>query len=217
MASRRMVGGSVTALLLGCLMAPVDAAGGQSQETILVSDRAGDAYVLSRGGHWSSTNESLEALRGVQRRFSGEFLWVRRAGKEYLIRDRRIIDEAQSLFAPLRRLDPERAALEPRQSRLESEQAALDREQEKLERELDRLTDDPEARDEESARRRLERRQRELESKMHALEQEERELGAVERSIDEREDALEKKAEGELWGLIDRALARGLGRPAERS
>ena len=217
MASRRMVGGSVTALLLGCLMAPVGAAGGQSKETILVSDRAGDAYVLSRGGHWSSTNESLEALRAVQRRFSGEFLWVRRAGKEYLIRDHRTLEEAQSLFAPLRELDPERAALRPRQSRLESEQTKLDREQEKLERELDRLTDDSEARGEEATRGRLERRQRELESKMRALEGEERELDAVERSIDEREDDLERKAEAELWRLIDRALARGLGRPAERS
>ncbi|HSS44166.1 MAG TPA: hypothetical protein VLO07_02405 [Thermoanaerobaculia bacterium] len=213
MASRRMVGGSVAALLLGCLMAPVDASAGQSEEAILVSDRAGDAYVLSRGGHWSSTNESLEALRGVQRRFSGEFLWVRRAGKQYLIRDRRTLDEAQTLFAPLRRLDPERAALRPRQARLERQQAAMDREQEKLERELDGLADDPEARDQGPARRRLERRQRELETRMHALEQEERELEAVERSIDEREDDLEKRAEAELWLLIDRSISSADARP----
>ncbi len=209
MACRRMVGASLGALLLGCMMAPAGAAG-RSKGTILVSDRAGDAYVLSRGDHWSSTNASLEACRAVQRRFSGEFLWVRRAGKEYLIRDRRTIDEAQSLFAPLRQLDPERAALERRQSRLEADEAALDRKQEKLERELDRLSDDSELRDEEPVRRRLESRQRELESRMRALEDRERELEAVERSIDRREDDLEEKAERELWRLIDGALDGGL-------
>jgi len=212
MTSRRLVGGSFGALLLGCMMAPA-AAAGQSKGTVLVSDCAGDAYVLARGGHWSSTNESLEALRAVQRRFSGEFLWVRRAGKEFLIRDRRTLDEAQSLFAPLRGLDPERAALEPRQSRLGSKQAALDREQEKLERELDRLADDSESSGEESARKGLERRQRELEARMRALEGEERELDAVEHSIEEREDELERKAEAELWRLIDRSIASGLARP----
>lgn len=212
MASWRLVGGSFGALLLGCMMAPA-AAPGQSQETVLVFDRARDAYVLSREGHWSSTNESLEGLRAVQRRFPGEFLWVRRFGKEFLIRDPRTLEEAQSLFAPLRGLEPERAALKPRQSRLESKQAALDREQEKLERELDRLADDSESSGEESARKGLEHRQRELETRMRALEGEQRELDAVEHSIDEREDDLEKKAEAELWRLIDRSIAGAVARP----
>jgi hypothetical protein len=217
MTSRGMIGGSLGALLLGCMIAPGEAWAGQSKGPTLVSDRARDAYVLSRGGHWSSTNGSLEGLRAVQRRFSGEFLWVRRAGKEYLIRDPRTLEEAQSLFAPLRGLDPERTALESRQSRLESKQTALDREQEGLERELDRLTDDSEQSDQERARQDLEGRQRELETRMRALEEKERELDSMERSIDERENALEKKAEAELWRLIDGSIARGVARPVGRS
>jgi hypothetical protein len=174
-----------------------------------------DAYILSQGENSFSTNCSLEALGAVRERLSGDFLWIRRAGKVYLIRDDRTLDEAHALFSPLRQLDPEHEALSRRQSRLGAEQEALDREQEAIEEELDGLSDEEENGERESARRGLERRQRDLEPRLRALQARERELDAVEREIDQREDDLEKKIEARLWRLIDESIARGVARSDE--
>jgi chromosome segregation ATPase len=206
MTSERIVGASLGLLLFGCMAAPA-AIDGDFGGVSIVSSRQADAYSISRCGHFLSTNVSVEDVRAVQERFSGDFLWVRRAGREYLIRDGRILDEAQALFAPLEETEPERAALARQQARLQSQQDALDREQEELEQELDRLADDPEPGEE--GDRSLERRQRDLESRMRALEQQERKLEAVERSIERRDEEIERKAEAQLWRLIDRTLASG--------
>ena len=84
-----------------------------SAATLTVSDdvpapcgRAGDAYVVARGARWISTNVSVETVRTVQKRLSGDFLWARCAGKEYLVRDARPIEQAEALFAPIRKLEP---------------------------------------------------------------------------------------------------------------
>jgi chromosome segregation ATPase len=216
MLSRSLAAASLGALLIGSMAAPTRAAANPPKTSR--ASKADDTYVISRGDHWVSTNASLEVVRAIQRRFSGTLLWIRRGGKEYLIRDRAILDEAQSLFAPLKALEPEQAALQERQAPLQSEEAALDREQEKLERELEKLEDDSEVGDEDmnAARRDIQVRQAELESRMRALEDQERELEAVERSLDEREEDLERRAEEELWGVIDRAIARGLARSLDR-
>lgn len=208
----RMILVSIAALVLGC---PTMTAGAPQERTrTFRSDRAEDAYVLSRGNHESTTNGTLEDLENARRRLSGEFLWVRRSGREYVIRDRQTLEEAYRLFAPIRSLDPERAALALRQSRLEAEQSTLEREEERLERESERLGEDASPRDE-AARRRLERRRRELKPRMRALEEREREVEELERSIDRREEELEAKAEAELWKRIDAAIGRGLARGVE--
>jgi chromosome segregation ATPase len=204
----------IAALVLGL---PMGTAAGAPQGATRTfrSDRAQDAYVLSRGNHGSTTTSgTLEDLEKARRRLSGEFLWVRRSGREYVIRDRRTLEEAYRLFAPIRALDPERAALALRQSRIEAEQAVLEREQERLERESERLGEDPGPRDA-AARRRLEGRRRELAPRMRALEEREREVEELERSIDRREEELEAKAEAELWSRIDAAIAGGLARGPE--
>ena len=214
MASGKTVGLSLGALVLGWMTLPAALFAG-SGEPRSVSSRAADAYVLARGEHWSNSNASLEVVLAIQRRFSGDFLWVRRAGKEFLIRDSRIIDEAQAFWAPLRKLDPERSELELRQSRLESDEADLDREQEEIEGELERLSEDSDRRGDETARSNLERRRREVETRLRAVEGRDRELEAVERSIEQREAALEERAERELWRLIDTAIIHGEARPVE--
>ncbi|MDQ2980328.1 MAG: hypothetical protein M3R62_14035 [Acidobacteriota bacterium] len=208
----RMILVSMSALLLA--YPTMTAAAPQEPTRTFRSDRAEDAYVLSRENHASTTSGTLEDLEKARRRFSGEFLWVRRSGREYVIYGRQALEEAHRLFAPIRALDPERAALALRQSRIEAEQSALEREEERLERESEGLGEDASPRDE-PARRRLERRRRELEPQMRALEAREREVEELERSIDRREEDLEAKAETELWKRIDAAIARGLARAVE--
>lgn len=175
-----------------------------------------DAYILSQGGSSFSTNCSLNALEDVRESLSGNFLWVRRAGKVFVIRDERSLDAARALFAPLRDLDPEHEALARKQSSLEREQEALERQQEEIEQELDKLSDEEESGQRStSARKSLERRQRDLEPQARALELKERELDGLERAIDQREDAIEKKAEARLWHLIDESILSGVARSEE--
>lgn len=196
-------------LLLGCV------AGAAAVAQEVYPSRHADAYILSRDDQFISTNVSLLQIESVRSGFPGDFLWGRRAGKQFMIRDERTLEEAQRLFDSLRQLDPERETLRRRQERLGSEQEALEREEETLDRELDAL-DEGEHRAPAPARSDLERRRSELSSKMRALEARERDIDADESSLDRRSDALEEKAETALWRLIDRALSQGLGRPVGR-
>jgi len=214
--SARILGPSLASLMALAAATPAL----RASERIHMTDR-GDSFILSQGGKGSISSGSLDHVRAIDCRFSGDYLWASRHGREVLIRDRATLDEAVGLFAPLQELEPEQQALEKSQRDLEKRQNVLEREQEQVEAELDRIqdadNDDDDAppvaeetrRADEARRRQLENKRREIESRTRPLEAEERELEAKERSIDERSDELERQAEAKLWTLIDRAVADG--------
>lgn len=178
---------------------------------------ATDSYVLARGKHWSSANTTIPEIQRLQRRYSGEFLWFRRGGKTFLIRDPATLTEAFALFGPMEIEGPERRDLERRQQEIERKENALDRKEEELDRLADQFDEEGEGETRaESERRDLERRQRELEARRRGVEEEARKLEPLERSLEERQEALERKAEQQLWELIDRAVRRGAARPEDR-
>jgi DNA repair exonuclease SbcCD ATPase subunit len=198
------------------ILAPVLAAltlapGIGAAEVTIHPRRHADAYILARGDHFWSTNCSIQDLHNMRRKLSGTFLWFRRAGDAYVIRDPATLEAAWSLFAPLDALEPERAELRARQQRLEEKERALEKEEAALDRIGDRLSDadedGPKGRDVENKKRALEERQRELE----ALQRPEDER---DRALDEREEAIERKAEAELWRLLDRAINQGIAQQA---
>lgn len=216
---RFSVGGSIAVSLLLLSAARAAKAGEDRPGVARVWVRGhSDAYVLARDGHFLSSDASIEEINALQSRWSGDFLWIRRGGREFVIRDAPTMDESQRLFEPLKRLEPEQEALRRRQKEIESEERTLETEEEKIEEEiqaLDRDEDDDSDRPVvPDARPDLDRRHREVEEKMRALEGRERELDAAENELDRRSEALEKKAEAALWRLIDGALGKGLGRPA---
>lgn len=178
-----------------------------------------DAYVFVQGNHWTSTNISFAEMRQLRRLGSGDFLWFRRAARTYVIQDKTLLLQAKSCFAPLRALDPERAEIHRRERALDRKEQDFDREDEDLDQIRDSLDGDDEDGEEEprlvsdSELRDLERRSRELDSRKPALREEQREIEALERAFDRKEDELEKKAETELWKLIDQALAKGIAVP----
>lgn len=196
-------------LLLGLSEAAL-AVGGNTHGESQAGRRDRDGYALTRGERGMSTNLSLEEFLALRKSFLGEFLWARRGGKRFLIRDHAVLGEARALFDPLRTLDPEREALHARQRDLAQEEAALDREQEDIDQMADALEDGG-GENADAARADLQRRQNDLRPRMRRHEAKERELDALERSLDEGDDALEKRAEERLWRLIDASLARGLG------
>jgi DNA repair exonuclease SbcCD ATPase subunit len=207
-----------TALLALVLGSPVLLAGHEPGTARKNRDR--DSYVFMHGNQWMSTNIDLSEMRELRRVGSGDLLWFRRGGKEYVIQDKVLLQEAKGLFAPLRALDPEREEIHRRERALDRQEEELDREEEEIDRIQDRLSDDDDEDGEDPPRlvsdeelRDLERRSRELEDRKRPLREEQRKIEELERAFDRKEDALEKKAEAELWKLIDHALATGVARP----
>jgi hypothetical protein len=161
-----------------------------------------DAYVLSRAGGDSSMNASVDDLKALRSRFSEDFLWFRRNGKEYVISDPAVIDEAERCFDALRPLRPQQEALGDRDR-------VLDREEEALDREYDALVDA----DHDTREARSDERRRDIEEQLRAVREQQRDLEREERILGERQEALEKVAEARLDRLIDDALRRGVARP----
>ena len=158
-----------------------------------------DAYVLSRAGGDSNMNASVDDLETLRSRFSKDFLWFRRNGKEYVISDPAVIDQAERCFDALRPLRPQQEALADRDR-------VLDREEEALDREHDALVDEDHATREAGS----DERRRDIEKQLRAIREQQRDLEKEERIFDERQEALEKVAEARLDLLIDDALRRGL-------
>lgn len=185
----------------------VAAAARGSGKTVLEDSAPGrDAYALVLGGHWMSTNQSVEEMESLHDRFGGDLLWVLRRGEAYVVRDRARLEEARGLFAALRALEPEQKDLARRQQRLDRREDALDREREELEEpsgDEDGADRDPSAG----------RRMRELDAERGKIEAESRRLDAEENALDRRSDELEKAAVAKLWLLVDRWIADGTARP----
>jgi hypothetical protein len=150
---------------------------------------ARDSYVLHFGkGNSTTISGSLEDFTDVKGTLSGDYLWVRRDGRRYVITDRAKLAEAWDYFAPERELRPQ--------------QRDIERETRKLERESDALED---AHDD----RELTARARVRLDELHARE---RELGRREQALDEREEELDRVAERKLWQMVDRAIREGSAR-----
>lgn len=128
-----------------------------------------------------SGDTSIDSIVALDQKFSGDYLWVRRGGKEYLIRDSILLDRAHALFAPQRALAPQQAAIA-------REEADLDREEDAL--------DDDEHDEKTSARR----------SDIHARQHD---IGRRESELDRREEELDRQAEAALWPLVDDAIRDG--------
>ena len=59
-----------------------------------------DAYVLAAGeGITFSGGTSVEEWKAIRQAYPGNLLWVRRNGRDYLIRDEATIRHARALFA----------------------------------------------------------------------------------------------------------------------
>lgn len=176
---------------------------------------ARDSYALSRG-HFVSMDGSIDQLESLRDAYGGNFLWVRRSGSRYVIRDPKILDQAVACFDRLSALEPEQSALQRRQEALDREEEALDRSQERLENARESPENDGEGEQASSSDRKAEAEERNIERRQAQVSKRQRELESVERDLDRREDALEKEAEATLWKLIDRAIRDGAAAPAPR-
>jgi beta-lactamase regulating signal transducer with metallopeptidase domain len=90
----------------------------QAQRFVIVSGKS-DSLTMS------GTQEDKEQVEELRKKIQGDFIWFRRDGKSYIIRDQTTIDRAKAFWAPQQELGK-------KQEELGKQQEALGRQQEEL-------------------------------------------------------------------------------------
>jgi len=157
------------------------------------------SYVLVRGSNqlMSVPKISLDVALAKRDTYGSDFLWFRKDGGEYLIRDAATLDRVSKLF--------DRAhSLKPEEKRVRYELRPLERRESELDDEIDKLTDrdsddPPLTAAEEKRLDSLRAEMDELRPRMRALERQEEE-------VDRKHDALEAEAERDMVPILDEAI-----------
>jgi len=169
------------ALLLACAVAASD-------PWVLVRDEQN----ISMSGDLSN----LATARKYLKKFGGPYLWFRHGGKQYVVRDGKLLGQVDAAMQDEPETAEAEAEIDRRQEFLERHQARLEKSQEELEA-YD--GDDPAM---ERARRELERAQEELNRAQEKLERAQEKLAHESEKLGEQ---MEKK----MHELIARALQQG--------
>ncbi|HEX3071561.1 MAG TPA: hypothetical protein VHX14_23555 [Thermoanaerobaculia bacterium] len=160
------------------------------------------SYVLIRGSEHILTGPDVSLNVALARRdaYGRDFMWFKKDGREYLIRDAATLDRLDGLFEPGRKYKPEA-------KRVKQELRPLERRESELDRRIDALTDRDEGpRLTTADENRLRDLRRELASVQHDM----RELERQEEEIDRKRDALEADAERRMLPTLEEAIRRGV-------
>jgi len=157
-------------------------------------------YVFVPGGpNVVSANLDLQRALAIRREHGSRFLWFKRDGREYVIRDRETLERVDALFADARAMDPDMERLRAKMRPLEDRENELDREADAI------SDDDHRTRRDEERLRDLQRELRDVESRLGDYEREEERL-------DRQRDRLEMEAEKKMIPIVDDAIRRGIAK-----
>jgi len=224
----------------------------QSGYTVVTTsgERDGRQFVISSGNTYISvsgnsesygTDHPSEFVEFLQEKNPGDFVWFRRDGKSYVIRDAATIKRAKDFFAQVQELDKKQEELGKQQEALGEKQEALGKQQEeihvqipdmsedlhKLEAELKALGSSGSQEDLgriQGAIGELQSKLGELQSKageeqgklgekQGALGEEQGKLGELQGELGRQQGQIFKEASRQMKALIDDAMARGLAKP----
>lgn len=171
--------------------------------TITGADRF--SYIYKQGDHTHiRSSAGIEKMVALSKRWSGEYVWVQRNGRQYLIRDAAVLAQVRAAFAELHAYEPQLRAAE---ERLRPVERKMDRIEERMDDLSDRLSDDDDL--DSATRADLERQLRQVELEFQALERSyvpaERETERMERE----HDRLERIAEERFEKIVLRAIEEG--------
>jgi chromosome segregation ATPase len=154
------------------------------------------AYIYKRGDDtMMRINGSLEAYQRIARRWSGEYIWVNRNGRQYLIRDVAVLAAARGAFAEMEKFEPSLRAAEEKLRPIEKRHDAI-------EDRIEALEDDDSL---EAQLRAAERQLRAMEGQLQAAE---REVERMDREMERLEEIAEKKFEAIVLRAIDAGKAQ---------
>ncbi len=104
---------------------------------------SGNTYISVSGDSESyGTDHPSEFVEFLQEKISGDFIWFRRDGKSYVIRDAATIKRAKDFFAAAQELDKKQEELGKQQEALGEKQEALGAEQEEVHVQIPDMTED---------------------------------------------------------------------------
>src|SRR5687767_13592024 len=128
------------------------------------------SYVFKRGdrSYIVTGNMPIKGIGSVTKRWSGDFLWAKINGREYLIRDDATLAEARRAFVQVEANQEQYHALEAKMKPVERRHRILERQHDEL---TDSLSNEPE-RYTAAEEREMERRIREIGEKMRPIEAE---------------------------------------------
>jgi phage shock protein A len=163
------------------------------------------SYVLVRGSEHMLTGPDVSLNVALARRdaYGSDFMWFKKDGHEYLIRDGAMLDRIEALFEPAR-------AYKPEAKRVRRELRPLERRESELDRQIDALTDRDEGPRLTAAE---EDRLRDLRREMEGVQREMRALERQEEEIDRKRDELEADAERRMMPMLDEAVRSGVAKP----
>jgi len=183
-------------LLAFVLMSMSSFAGSRSDHFSYVFSNGDKTHMMSRG--------NIDEIVRLSKKYEGTYIWFRRDGREYLVRDAATLAAAKDAF---RDLD----ALEPQEREAERCVRPYEKKMDELEKQVDRISD--QLSDDEDL---SESQREELESQMHDFEREmkgvERDMESAEREverIDREEERLEKIAERKFQEILMQAVQQG--------
>lgn len=100
------------------IAAGAPAAPARGSVTVVDGSRPDTAYALVRQGEdgfsMSGDSDDIDAIRSVRSTVDGDFLWFRRGGDAYLVRDPAFLARADAAWAPMRSLDAQMKVLDAR-------------------------------------------------------------------------------------------------------
>jgi hypothetical protein len=163
------------------------------------------SYIYKNGDHTHMRSSGrIESMVALSKRWPGDYVWVNRGGRAYLIRDAAVLAEVRAAFADMHRLEPILRAAEERLRPVERKRDGIE---ERMDRINDRLGDDDDL--DRATRADLEKQFRQLELEFAAMERPyvsaERESERLERESDRREAIAEERFEK----IVIRAIESG--------
>ena len=224
----------------------------QSGSTVFVmsGDREGHQFVISSGNTYISvsgdsesygTDHPSEFVEFLQEKISGDFIWFRRDGKSYVVRDPATIKRAKDFFAAVQELDKKQEELGKQQEALGEKQEALGKEQEEVHVQIPDMTEDLHKLEAELKKLgasgtqedlgRIQGEIGELQSKLGDLQsvagdeqgkmgekqgelgEQQGKLGELQGELGRQQEQVFKDASRQMKALIDDAVARGLAKP----
>jgi len=171
-------------------------------------------YIYKRGdSHYTRLsgpfNESIDRMVKATKKYGNEFVWLRKNGRNYVIRDARTLAEVRQAFREVE-------AMEPSLREVERRLKPFEREMEEIEERVDALGDSLDDEEmAESTRNSIEARLRDAEEALRAVEAKanviEREMERLEKQSEKLEEVAEKRFEA----IVERAVDSGVAERVE--
>jgi len=171
------------------------------------------SWIVMRDGDRITMNgdtRDIEAARSFTKKYGPEFLWFRQDGKQYVVKDARVVEEIDQAIRPQEELGHDQARLGARQADLGRQQAALGRRQAQLGVEMARSGMNGERPD-----RAVDEEMQELSRAQEALGREQEKIGHEQEKMGRKQERLSKQVEEKVRSLIETALADGSAKPVD--